>query len=279
MYVRWLCLVLSLLVVSCAPKESRTLVFGRGGDSVGLDPALETDGESFKVCDNIYETLVNFKPENTEVVPGLAESWTVSEDLMMWTFRLRRNVTFHDGTPFNADAVVFSLGRQFMADHPFHRVEGAYQYWNSMSMSDIVRDVRKGDSHTVEIELHDYVADPDGTDAAAVTTRDITLVVDGVITQDTDFGGNGNEAGTVTIGGDFTGSVESRMVTSQVRYRDPGHWLFNKEQAGSGMLSWLACHHIDMLSYLLSERIVEVSAMVANNNPEKVAVEDTEWTA
>lgn len=70
-------------------------------------------------------------------------------------------------------------------------------------------------------------------------------------------------------------AVESRMVTSQVRYRDPSHWLFNKEQAGSGMLSWLACHHIDMLSYLLGERIVEVSAMVANNNPEKVAVEDT----
>ncbi len=153
MYVRWLCLVLALLVVSCARQESRTLVFGRGGDSVGLDAALETDGESFKVCDNIYETLVNFKPENTEVVPGLAESWTVSEDLLTWTFRLRRNVAFHDGTPFTADAVVFSLGRQFMADHPFHKVEGAYQYWNSMSMSDIVKDVRKVDDDRVEIEL------------------------------------------------------------------------------------------------------------------------------
>ncbi len=70
-------------------------------------------------------------------------------------------------------------------------------------------------------------------------------------------------------------AVESRMVTSQVRYRDPSHWLFDKEQAGSGMLSWLACHHIDLLSYVLGERIVEVSAMVASNNPEKVAVEDT----
>lgn len=70
-------------------------------------------------------------------------------------------------------------------------------------------------------------------------------------------------------------AVESRMVTSQVRYRDPKHWLFSKEFAGSGILSWLACHHIDLLCYLLGEPIVEVSAMVASNNPETVEVEDT----
>ncbi len=153
MYMRWLFTVLFLCVVSCGQQENRTLVFGRGGDSVGLDPALETDGESFKVCDNIYDTLVNFKPENTELIPSLAESWTVSEDGLTWTFHLRRGVVFHDGTPFNADAVVFSLGRQFMTDHPFHHVEGAYQYWNSMSMSDIVKDMRKVDDYRVEIEL------------------------------------------------------------------------------------------------------------------------------
>ena len=70
-------------------------------------------------------------------------------------------------------------------------------------------------------------------------------------------------------------AVESRMVTSQVRYRDPSHWLFSKEYAGSGILSWLACHHIDLLCYLLEERIVEVSAMIASNNPEAIEVEDT----
>ena len=66
-----------------------------------LDPALETDGESFKVCDNIYETLVTFTPENTEVIPGLAESWVVSVDRKTYTFDLRKGVTFHDGTVFN----------------------------------------------------------------------------------------------------------------------------------------------------------------------------------
>ena len=153
MHIRLLFFVLCLSLFACVQQESRTLIFGRGGDSVGLDPALETDGESFMVCDNIYEPLVTFKEESTELKPALAESWEASEDGLAWTFHLRRSVVFHDGAPFDADAVVFSLGRQFMPGHPFHRVEGAYQYWNSMSMSEIVQDVRKVDDFTVQIEL------------------------------------------------------------------------------------------------------------------------------
>ena len=154
MRCRAIILVLMVFLTACAQQEGRTLVYGRGGDSVGLDPALETDGESFKVCDNIYETLVAFRLESTALMPGLAESWDVSQDGKTWTFTLRQNVKFHDGTPLNADAIVFSLARQFKPDHPFHQVEGAFTYWTSMSMSDIVKDVRRVDELTVEIELH-----------------------------------------------------------------------------------------------------------------------------
>lgn len=69
--------------------------------------------------------------------------------------------------------------------------------------------------------------------------------------------------------------VEARFITSQVRYRDPDHWLFKKSQAGSGILSWLGCHYIDALCFLLNDRIVEVSAMVGKMNPEPIDVEDT----
>ena len=63
-----------------------TLIFGRGGDSVGLDPAQEEDGESFKVCENIYDRLVQYKNESTEIEPALAESWEASEDGLTWRF-------------------------------------------------------------------------------------------------------------------------------------------------------------------------------------------------
>ncbi|MDP6778749.1 MAG: ABC transporter substrate-binding protein [Candidatus Latescibacteria bacterium] len=153
MRIRLLILAVCVTVGACSQQQARTLVYGRGGDSVGLDPALETDGESFKVCDNLYETLVTFSPGNTEVIPLLAERWEVSADRLTWSFHLRRGVAFHDGSSLDAQAVVFSLARQFVPDHPFHEVEGAYQYWSSMSMSDIVRAVHAVDDYTVAIEL------------------------------------------------------------------------------------------------------------------------------
>ncbi|MEC7984549.1 MAG: ricin-type beta-trefoil lectin domain protein [Myxococcota bacterium] len=67
-------------------------------------------------------------------------------------------------------------------------------------------------AHTVTIDVHDYEADPEGGDPNAIQQQDITLIVDGTITQDTDFSGNGNEVGTVDIRGDFTGTVESRII-------------------------------------------------------------------
>ena len=70
-------------------------------------------------------------------------------------------------------------------------------------------------------------------------------------------------------------AVEARMVTSQVRYRDPSMWIFAKDTAGSGILGWLGCHYIDLLCYLLEDRIVEVTAIVGSQNPENVEVEDT----
>ena len=70
-------------------------------------------------------------------------------------------------------------------------------------------------------------------------------------------------------------TVETRLATSQVRYRRPDGWMFKKATAGTGILAWLACHHIDMVCYLLGDRIVEVSAMLGTQSPEAIEVEDT----
>ncbi len=130
-----------------------TFIFGRGGDSVGLDPALEEDGESFKVCDNIYDTLIQYKDGSTEIEPGLAESWESSEDGLLWTFHLRKDVKFHDGTPFNAQAVLFSLNRQHEKSHPFNNVSGSYVYWVATGLAEIVDKISAIDDFTVQISL------------------------------------------------------------------------------------------------------------------------------
>ena len=137
---------------AATPQSGGVLVFGRAGDSVGLDPGRETDGESFYVADNVYETLTKFKPGTTEIVPGLATSWDVAADGLTYTFHLRTGVKFHDGTPFNADAVVFSLGRQFKKDMPAYQF-GPWQYWGDMDMDNIINDVVKVDDATVKITL------------------------------------------------------------------------------------------------------------------------------
>ncbi len=70
-------------------------------------------------------------------------------------------------------------------------------------------------------------------------------------------------------------SVEGRMVTSQVRFRDPTHWLFRKGIAGGGILSWLGCHWIDAIRYITRDEVAAVSAMVDTLNGQPIDVEDT----
>ncbi len=94
----------------------QTVIYGRSSDSITLDPAFAQDEESFKVICNIFEGLVRFKLGTTEIEPCLAESWRISPDGREWVFNLRKDVRFHDGTPFDAQAVRFSFERQLFPE-------------------------------------------------------------------------------------------------------------------------------------------------------------------
>jgi peptide/nickel transport system substrate-binding protein len=162
-----LAVLVSVLVIVLAgtaiagPKQGGTLVFGRGGDSVGLDPAYETDGNSFMICDNVYEALVFYKDESTALEPGLAEDWEIAPDGKTYTFHLRRSVKFHDGTPFDANAVVFSIGRMmkdrkvkfFGKGLEIPPQDRPPEYWVSMEMDDIVDSIEAVDDYTVVFKL------------------------------------------------------------------------------------------------------------------------------
>ncbi len=125
-----LTLILALGVVAPAVAQpAGTLVVGLVAEPVNLDPAQVTDLNSNRVGRRIAETLVTFPEESTRIVPGLAESWVVSKDGRRYTFKLRKGVSFHDGTPLDAEAVKFSIDRQINPEHPFNKL-GKYPFAN-----------------------------------------------------------------------------------------------------------------------------------------------------
>lgn len=81
-----------------------------GGEPDQLDPHRTTSYFSFQVLENVYDTLVE-TDANLQMQPALAESWEVSDDQLTWTFTLRDDVTFHDGSPMTSEDVVYSFRR------------------------------------------------------------------------------------------------------------------------------------------------------------------------
>jgi peptide/nickel transport system substrate-binding protein len=90
-----------------------TLVFGAPGDPAMFDPAFATDGESFRITRQLYDGLLTTKAGSADIAPALSESYDVSEDGLTYTFHLRDDVTFTDGTDFNADAVCANFERWY----------------------------------------------------------------------------------------------------------------------------------------------------------------------
>ena len=112
-------------------EEGGTLVFGTAADPVVLDGALVSDGESLRAIDQIFEGLVSLEAGGTEIEPALAESWEANDDGTVWTFQLRQGVTFHDGEPFNAEAVCFNFDRWYNFPEPLQSPSASY-YWQTV---------------------------------------------------------------------------------------------------------------------------------------------------
>jgi ABC-type transport system substrate-binding protein len=111
--------------------DKDTLIIAHSADAVGLDVVDETDGNSFHIGSQVYDSLFRFGYDDTKSWPALAESYTISDDGLEWTFNLRKGVKFHDGTDFNADAVLFNFDRIWDRDHPNRAGNSqAFQYWS-----------------------------------------------------------------------------------------------------------------------------------------------------
>jgi peptide/nickel transport system substrate-binding protein len=140
-----------------AKKVQDTLIVGRGGDSAALDPSIVTDGESFKATQQIFDTLLDYKDGTTEVQPGLADSWKVSTDGLVYTFTLHKGVKFHDGTDFNAEAVVFNFNRWRDPKSAFKFQGDSFDYYISQfggEKEDVIKEIKAVDANTVEFTLN-----------------------------------------------------------------------------------------------------------------------------
>jgi peptide/nickel transport system substrate-binding protein len=142
--------------------DGSTFTFGRGGDSTALDPINATDGESLIVTRQMFDGLLDFAPESTDVVPALATEVPEPEDGgRVYTFKLREGVKFHDGEPFNADAVVFNFDRWKNTDNEYHVGGGGnsadFAYYSVMfggfDDESVIESVEAVDEYTVRFNL------------------------------------------------------------------------------------------------------------------------------
>jgi peptide/nickel transport system substrate-binding protein len=136
--------------------------FGRGADSVSLDPINEADTESSKVNRQMFDGLLDFAPKTTDVIPALATEVPKPENGgLQYTFNLRKGVKFHDGTEFNADAVVFNFDRWRDTKNPYHKGGGSqttnFSYYSAMfngfDDDSVIEKVEALDEYTVRFTL------------------------------------------------------------------------------------------------------------------------------
>jgi peptide/nickel transport system substrate-binding protein len=112
----WFLLILTALLAGCAsaPESGAVnapFIYGLTLQPSGFDPHIHASSELTIPLRSVYDTLVYRNPQTLAFEPGLAREWAISEDGRAYTFSLRQDVTFHDGTPFNAAAVAANLER------------------------------------------------------------------------------------------------------------------------------------------------------------------------
>ena len=147
MCVLSLALMLVVSATSVFAAGEATIVYGTTEKVTDMDPAHAYDFHTWEIFYNIYQGLLKYPAGETELAPGLAESYEISDDGLEYTFKLREGLQFTDGTPFNAEAVKWSIDRVM-------RLEGD----PSWLVTDFVEAVEVVDEYSVKFILKNPVA-------------------------------------------------------------------------------------------------------------------------
>ncbi|MFP8903421.1 ABC transporter substrate-binding protein [Streptomyces atacamensis] len=171
-------LAVGVIATGCASERGEkseggdTFVFGAAGDPGSLDPALASDGETFRVTRQAFEALIEHEPGGTDLVGGLAKSWESDESGTEWTFKLQEGVKFHDGEKLTAEAVCKNYDHWFNWTGTYQNSAVSY-YWQTVfggfaknEDKDTPKANYKGceakDEHTAVISVHEPSANLPG---------------------------------------------------------------------------------------------------------------------
>ncbi|OJY76305.1 MAG: ABC transporter substrate-binding protein [Rhodospirillales bacterium 70-18] len=161
---RWITAATLLLSLAATAARADTLVVCTEASPDALNAALSTANTSFDVTEQIADRLVEMKVGGSEVVPGLAESWTISPDGLRYTFKLRHgvkwqsNAAFKPTRDFNADDVVFSFNRMLDKENPYYKVGGGNYPMFAALVQPNLKSVTKTGADTVVFELKSPLA-------------------------------------------------------------------------------------------------------------------------
>jgi len=148
--------LLSVLVLGVPERglaEPGSLRVGLPALPPSLDPASALEGPVPLVARQVFDTLLRYADGGSDVEPALAVQWSVSRDGLVWTFRLREGVRFHDGTPLTSQHVVDSLERLIRPGHPNAPAVNAAAPRLLRGVPGIVKEIRVPDARTVQIAL------------------------------------------------------------------------------------------------------------------------------
>lgn len=192
-------LALLLVGLACGAQE-KVLRWNLGTEPPTLDPALAHDTTSLLVIGQLFLGLTDYNPATGDIIGELATDWEVSKDGLIWTFHLRRDAMWSDGTPVTAHDVEYSMKRMLdpaTAATPANLlwvVKGARAFNTGKGTADEVG-IRALDDYTIQFELEHPVAF-----FAALATRVVVPVPRQAVEK---YGDKWTEAGNIVCNGPY----------------------------------------------------------------------------
>ncbi len=155
-----LCCLISLLTACDSSHVPSGVVYCSEGNPESFNPQLVTSGTTVDATSQLYEGLLNYDAKSEKMTPALATDWDISDDELVYTFTLRKEVHFHHSQHFipkrnfNADDVLFSFNRIIDNNHPYHHISKmGYPFFESIGFADQVEYIEKINDYKIAFHL------------------------------------------------------------------------------------------------------------------------------